>query len=374
MTPIVAESFVESNFPTLKDMTYLNTASTGIAPVSMREAVVEYLENSSKAIGSFQETLDLFKAVRSKLAKLLGGKTENYGLVTSTSDGLNAAAQGINYPKGSNIVICDLEFPSNYIPWQQASRLYGAELRVVRSHDGAASVDDFVRMMDDNTAVVAVSHVQFGSGYRMDLKRISEEVHKRGGLLVADVIQSAGWADYSLVDAGVDFAAAQAAKWMIGPIGAGFVYVSDRAMERFTPRYLGWWGVEGVEDFTYKDKRPLGDARKFQIGSPAMMAFVGIQPSLDVLLALPAKVRERAAMECADHLRKRLRELRIPYYEFGEKNNSPIVSCKVENADEVNKRLFNHRIHCSVRNGRLRVSPHFYNTVADIDRLVEQLR
>ncbi len=366
--------FITTNFPTLSEMTYLNNASTGIPPRQCVTAMQSYLNDRVRAVGDFEKTLRTFTRITDNLANLLGGTKEQYGFVGSTSMGLNSIAHAIEYPKGSNIVICDLEFPSNYIPWQNISRLSGVELRVAKSSHGAASPSGFGELVDENTRIVAVSHVQFGSGYKSDLEELARIAHDEDAILVADIIQSAGWADIDLERWDVDFASAQAAKWLLGPIGAGFVYVSKHIMDRLRPRFMGWWGVRDIANFTYFEREPLPDAGMFQIGSPAMIAYVGFLVSLDVLLELDAETREAVALRNANYLRNRLDEIGVPYYDFGDRHNSAIVSSEPENVEEIQKKLSNNGIHCSVRNGRLRVSPHFYNTMDEIDRLVEYLR
>ncbi len=366
--------FIATYFPTLSGMTYLNNASTGIPPVTAIEAMKRYLDRMARAEDSFEETLDTLSAVRGLLPKLLGGDSSQYGLVPSTSEGINVFAHGIEYPRGSNIVICDLEFPANFVPWQNASRIYGAELRVVKSQDGAAPIDRFRDKIDENTRVVAVSQVQFASGFRTQLRELAQIVHRVGGYLFTDIIQAAGCIETDLVKETVDFAAAQAAKWLLGPVSAGFIYARKELIDKIRPMFLGWWGVKDVENFSYFERVPQPDARKFEVGSASFIAYAGFIESLRLLLKIPAGVREKVALDNAAYLRKRLSEIDVGYYDFGSKGNSAIVSCAPANVDSVYTRLSKENIHCSVRNGRLRVSPHFYNTHEEIDRLIEHLR
>lgn len=374
MTDLIDSRFISEMWPTLKDMTYLNNASTGIPPITTIHAMKQYLDNRISAIGDFEETLALFKGVRTSLAELLGGDYSQYAFVPSTSSGINSFAHSIEYPKGSNIVLCDLEFPANYIPWQNVRDLYGAELRVVKSINGAVSIEDFTEAIDQNTRVVAISQIQFGSGYRVNLDELRKIAHENDALISVDIIQAAGCFDTNLSKLDVDFATGQAAKWLLGPIGAGFVYVSKSIIHQLRPRFLGWFGVEHLTDFNYFERRILDDARKFQVGSPAMIVYVGFLESLKVLLKIPNIDRERAALANADYFRYRLSELEIPFYDFGPDNNSATVSCQPPNVEELNQKLLKNRILCSIRNGRLRVSPHFYNTFEEIDRLVDYLR
>ncbi|MFW9955156.1 MAG: aminotransferase class V-fold PLP-dependent enzyme [Candidatus Thorarchaeota archaeon] len=374
MRPIIDPATIDSSFPTLKEMTYLDNAATGIPPISAVNAMRKYLEDQLSAKGTIEDTLNCFKSIKEGLAALLGGTVDSYGFAPNTSVGLNIFAHGINYPKDSNIVVCDIEFPASYVPWQHAARLYNAELRVVRSREGGFLLDDFVEKIDENTKVVAISLVQFGTGYRAEAEKLARAAHDNGAYFVLDIIQAAGWQEINLPRMGVDFAAAQAAKWLIGPIGAGFFYIRKEIMEEIQPRYLGWWGVENMQDYTYSEKKPTSIATKFEVGSPSMIAYIGFKESLDFLLSIPARNRELAALDNADYFRKRLTEIDIPYYDFPEANRSPIVSCWPKNPDQLQKSALKERIHCSVRNGRLRVSPHFYNTRDDMDRLLEKMR
>jgi selenocysteine lyase/cysteine desulfurase len=374
MSDLVDPDLIQELWPTLNDMTYLNNASTGIPPKTTIQAMEQFLHNRVRAIGDFQDTLRLYKDIRENLAKLLGGDYEQYGFVPSTSSGINSFAHAIDYSEDCNIVLCDLEFPANYVPWQNVRDLYGPELRLVESTEGAVSVDAFAELIDDKTRVVAVSQIQFGTGYRIDLEKLAKVAHSHGALLSVDIIQGAGCFDIDLSKTGADFAAGKAAKWMLGPIGAGYAYVAKSLMDDLHPRFLGWWGIQDPWDFAYFERKPFADARMFQVGSPTAVAYVGLAESLKTLLSIPSKNRQAKAKETADYLRTRLAEIGIPFYDFGPANNSATVSAAPEGVEEIQKQLMKERIHCSVRNGRLRVSPHFYNSREDIDSLLEHLR
>ncbi|NHI88466.1 MAG: aminotransferase class V-fold PLP-dependent enzyme [Candidatus Thorarchaeota archaeon] len=374
MTDLIESEFISKTWPTLSQMTYLNNASTGIPPVNAFKAMKQYLDNSANAAGKIEDTLKAFKEIRQNLATLLGGDYNQYAFVPSTSEGVNTIAHSVEYPPGSNVVLCDLEFPANYVPWQNASKLYGFDLRVVKSDEGAAPLESFKDKVDENTKVIAVSQIQFGTGFRSDLSRLSKLAHDNSAILSVDVIQAAGCIDTDLVKSGVDFATGQSAKWLLGPIGAGYIFVGQSVLEKLRPRFIGWWGVEELMEFEYRERTPLPDARKFQVGSPSMVSYVGLLESLKTLLQIPGKVRETAALSNSDYLRKRLSERDIPFYDFGPENNSAIVSCKPQDVEKLHEELLKNKIHCSVRNGRLRISPHLYNNQDEIDKIVDNLR
>ena len=340
MTDFIDPGFISEMWPTLKDMTYLNNAATGIPPIATINAMKEYLDNRFKGTGgTFKDTLANIKEIRMNLAQLLGGDYSQYALVPSTSSGVNSFAHSIDYPEGSNIVLCDLEFPANYVPWQNVKKLYGPELRVVKSTDGAVSIDRFAEAIDENTRVVAISQIQFGSGFRVDLGALEKLAHENNAYLSVDIIQAAGCFETDLSKLNVDFATGQSAKWMLGPIGAGYVYVGKSVMSKLNPRFLGWWGVDKIQEFGYFDREPLPDARMFQVGSPAMVAYIGLLESLKVLLKIPAKNREAAALATANYLREQLFEMDVPFYDFGPENNSATISCKPPDVEKLNEKL-----------------------------------
>jgi selenocysteine lyase/cysteine desulfurase len=355
-------------------MTYLNTASTGVPSKPVLDAMNLYLTKRTKARWKTENTADLYDQVKTNLSRLLGGDASQYAFVPSTSAGLSGFGNAIDYPKGSNIVLCDMEFPSNYIPWQIISRLHGVELRVVKSNEGSAPAEAYAELIDENTRVVAVSHVQFGTGYRSDLKKLADLVHSHNGFLAADIIQSAGWDHVNLPGLGVDFAAGQPTKWIAGPIGAGYAYVNNEIMSQLHPIYGGWHSVKDHRNFGYFEREVKEDASMFEGGSPALVAYAGFNEALKILLSMPDQSGRFTAMENASYLRKRLDEKGIAYYDFGEHHNSPIVSCAPTDTETLESTLLKDGIITSVRHGRLRVSPHFYNNYDEIDRLVDRLR
>jgi selenocysteine lyase/cysteine desulfurase len=374
MTPRIDYEFVKKTWPTLSSMTYLNTASTGVPSQSVLDAMNLYLTKRTEANWKAENTADLYEQTKTNLSHLLGGDASEYAFVSSTSAGISGFGNAIDYPEGSNIVLCNMEFPSNYIPWQIISRLQGVELRVVNSRNGAAPTEAYAEKIDENTRVVAVSHVQFGTGYRSDLKKLGELVHSHDGFLVVDIIQSAGWEAIDLPSLGVDFAAGQATKWLAGPIGAGYAYVKKDLMNQLNPVYGGWYSVKDHRNFGYFERELKDDASIFEGGSPALVAYAGFNEALKILLSLPDSSRRSTAMDNASYLRKRLDEKGIEYYGFGEHHDSPIVSCAPKETESLEASLLKDRIITSVRHGRLRVSPHFYNTHEEIDRLVDKLQ
>ncbi len=373
MTQRILTSEIYRYWPNLKNITYLNTASTGLLSDPVIDSVTELATMRSNGEWQSENTASLYTNIKAKLSSLLGGDPGQYAFVPSTSLGLNFFGHAIEYSQNSNIVISDLEFPSNYIPWQNISKRYGVELRIVRSEEGAAYSDAFEQKIDSNTRIVAISHVQFGTGFRADLRELASIIHGEGGYLVVDVIQSAGWKDFNLEKMGVDFAAGQATKWIAGPIGAGYAYVKKEILPDLNPIAPGWRSIKNHRNFEYFQRELSDDAAKFEGGSVPIVAYAGFLKALSIIDEFEISSIEKRAMKNASYVKERLMELDIDFYEFGDAHNSPIVSCVPNNLEGLEARLKKERVFCSIRNGRLRISPHFYNTLEDIDRLMGRL-
>lgn len=364
---------IKKFWPTLDSMTFLNTASAGIPSQPVLDGMNHYLTQRTEANWGAKDTAELYYQVKTRLSQLLGGTPSQYAFVPSTSIGISSFGNSIEYPEGSNIVLCDMEFPSNYIPWQIISRLKGVELRVVKSKNGVASADDYAAHIDENTRVVAVSHVQFGTGYKVDLERLGKLVHATNGFLVVDIIQSAGWEEVNLLKLGVDFAAGQSTKWIAGPIGAGYAYVKQGILSQLKPIYGGWHSVEDHRNFDYFERVVNKDASMFEGGSPPLVAYAGLNEALKILLSKSMSLVRSRAMDNANYLRKRLQEQSIHYYDYGDNHNSPVISCKPAQVEQLETSLLADRIIVSIRNNRLRVSPHFYNSYDEIDKFMAKL-
>ncbi len=369
----IDDSFLDTHWPCRHVVANLNNAGEGTPPVLAIDAMTAYLKDKVEGNVSLKDIITMLDDVKVKLSQLMGGRPLDYAFMPNTTEAINAAAHAITYPPGSNVVLCDLEFPANYIPWQNLRQFNDVDVRVVHNVNGQVPVDAYAEKVDANTRAVAVSHVQFCNGYKSDIPALARLAHEHDAYLVVDVIQSAGVIDFDVDKMGADFIAGQATKWLLGPIGAGFLYVKPALQQEMSPRYAGWWSVEDVENFSFKDRQLAPDARKFQVGTPAMVCYYGLRAALGVLLQVPGADRQARAEGIARYLRKRLDEARVTHVDFPDERRSPIVACEPPDVNGAFKRLIKQRILCSVRESRLRVSPHFYNSQEEIDRLLDVL-
>src|SRR5687768_397183 len=228
-------------FPITERAVYLNHAAVSPPPTTTIQAVEAQLrdvhENGSL---NFLSWLDVKERARELLARLLGARAEQVAFVRNTSDALSTVANGLAWKAGDNIVTFSREFPSNIYPWLRIRDVFGVEVRMCEERNGRLDLDELIALIDDKTRLVAISQIQFASGFRTDLERIGRAARAHDALLVVDVIQGLGVVPIDVQSELVDVAAAACHKWLLTPEGVGLLYLSGRARDRIQPTLVGW--------------------------------------------------------------------------------------------------------------------------------------
>jgi selenocysteine lyase/cysteine desulfurase len=366
-------------FPITRRYNYLNHAAVSPLPLPTLQAVEAQLKdvNENGSI-NFQSWLSVKEQARRLLAKLLGARPEQVAFMRNTSDALSTVANGLMWQTGDNIVTFRGEFPSNIYPWLRIRDVFGVEVRMCEERGGRIDFEDLAKLIDRNTQVVTISHVQFASGFRMDLERLARLVRQRDALLVVDVIQALGVVPTNVEAELIDVAAGASHKWLLAPEGVGYIYLSDRARERIQPTLVGWVSVPDAEDFQNFEQDWNPGALAWETGTGPAALIHGLKASLDLLLGLGVLRIARHLEELTDHLCERLRtksyevvSSRLP----GEKSQ---IVCIRHHAGGMSPmslyvQLKQQNIITAPRGDRLRIAPHVYNTIEEIDRLVEAL-
>jgi selenocysteine lyase/cysteine desulfurase len=366
-------------FPITQRAVYLNHAAVSPPPTTTIQAVEAQLrdvhENGSL---NFLSWLEVKERARALLAGLLvGARPEQVAFLRNTSDALSTVANGLPWKPGDNIVTFRREFPSNIYPWLRIRDVFGVEVRMCEEHDGRIDFSELAGLIDQNTRVVAISHVQFASGFRTDLERLGRSARQHDALLVVDVIQSLGAIPIDVGAELVDVAAGAGHKWLLSPEGVGYLYLSDRARERIQPTLVGWVSVPNPEDFSNFEQGWNKGALAWETGTGPAALIHGFKASLDLLHEYgPARIAVYLE-ELTDHLCERLRTK--PYQivssrEAGEKSQVVCIRHTGSiSAMALYARLKQQNIITAPRGDRLRIAPHLYNTVDEIDQLVEAL-
>ncbi|MEM3874181.1 MAG: aminotransferase class V-fold PLP-dependent enzyme [Candidatus Bathyarchaeia archaeon] len=363
-------------FPIVKNKVFLNHAAQSPLPKPVADAVKKCVEDFSAFGGvSTSEWDDYGKAL---FARLIGAKPEEIALVENTSIGLNIAANMLEYPPGSKVVTTDLEYPSVVYPWLKRS--LGVKIHYVKNVGGKIPLEDFEKAVDDSTVAVAVSHVEYVNGFRNDLRALSQIAHEHGAYLIVDAIQSAGVIPIDVKREGVDFLATACYKWLLSPTGAAYLYVREDLIEKFEPSYIGWASVkqeifETVDFWDIWNLRLSETASRFEVGTPSFLSFVGAAEAIKMLLSFGIENIEKRVLKLTDHLIEAVKALGLELQTPEEpKHRSGIVNFKIDKPKEIAEQLRRMGIVVSARANGIRVSPHFYNTEEEIDKLIDEVK
>lgn len=371
-----------AEMPVAKEHAYFDHAAVAPLPAAAAERLRKFADQASQSGDKhWLEWSLIVSRLRTAAAQLLGANECEVALVPNTTIGINLVAEGFPWKSGDNLVVPDNEFPSNLLPWKNLQRR-GVEVRMLPVPDtGEISIDRLGDLMDDRTRLVALSWVGFVSGFRLDLHRVAEAVHRRGSLLFVDAIQGLGAFPIHVHDAQIDFLAADGHKWMLGPEGAGLLYVAEKHLALLEPLLLGWNSLaEG--GFDPRSANLKSSAARYEGGSYNMAGLLAFEASLELLLRLgshlaaspvAAAILENVAT-IAEQLAGQGFDLQVPTEEF----RSGILTTSWPGATSSD--LNTARKHCleknvilSVRAGRLRIATHAYNNADDIARLVTAL-
>jgi selenocysteine lyase/cysteine desulfurase len=298
--------------------------------------------------------------------------------VKNTTEGLSFVANGLDWRSGDRVLVADREFPSTVYPWF-ALRDRGVQVDLLDPvGDGwTLPLERFEEELRRRpTRVVAVSWVQFARGFRVDLAELATLCHAHGALLCVDAIQGIGVIPSSFAAWGVDFASAEAYKWMLGPFGAGVLYVAAANRDLLRPLEPGWMSVAHRERYDHLELVYDGSARRFEGGSLATEAILQLGASVDLLLDVGVDAVWRHVDALLDHLVDRVAG--TPARAVSDRSatgRSGIVTLTVGDHDptSVVDQLGSVGVVCSARGDGVRVSPHGYSTVEEVDGLVDAL-
>ena len=362
------------------EQTFLDNAKTGALPARAVSALKTWADLRAEPfrLTTYQD-LEVFRKTRELVSKLIGAKVGEIACMGNTSYGINVASLGLPLESGDVVLTYEGEYPADVYPWMSLAKK-GVKLELIPKKDG---LQDEARLLEElkrpEVRVVTMSWVSFSTGYRADLATIGRECRKRGIYFVVDAIQGVGAMTLDMSKLEIDVLACGAQKWLLGPWGAGFVYVREGLARELEPAVVGWLAMKSSEDFTRMvdyDFTFYDDARRFQINTLPAQDFAGLNASLEMFLELGAEAVER-------HIEGIVSEAVRWAGANGDKvrlvtpadpaKRAGVLAIAPRDPKAASKALREAKIFHSLREGAIRLSPHCFNTSGEMRRALEVL-
>ncbi len=362
----------EAEFPVTRKWAYFDHAAVAPLPRRCSDTLRAWAEEQAHdGVVGWPAREQRLEKIRDQVARLINADREEIAFVGSTTHGISLIAEGFPWRPGDNVVTAAEEYPSNIYPWMNlASR--GVDLRLVPSREGRIWIEDLAAAIDHATRVLAISHVEFASGFRNDLDALGELCRRRGIALFVDAIQGLGPLRIDVRRTPLDFMAADGHKWLLGPEGAGLLYVRRDWIDRLRPIGVGWHSVIGSYNSPRNDFRLKPSAGRWEGGSFNMPGLLGFGASLGLFLELGPDAVSRRILDRAALVRELASSAGWTVVgSTRDHDRSAIVVLERLGVDPAAaaRELLRQGVVVSCRRGRLRVSPHFYNSSEDLDRL-----
>jgi cysteine desulfurase / selenocysteine lyase len=360
-------------FPTARTCAYLDTAAEGLPPATVEAALQEYWREKSRGTPGRRRHYEMQAEAEKAVAELLGATPEDVVLLSNASDALNLLACSIDWREGDEVLVSDLEFPSNVLVWLRL-RSMGVRLTVIPTANGETTLADWTSRITARTRIVSVSQVSYKTGTQIPfLEALAAEAHRAGALFCVDATQAMGRVPVHVRS--VDYLVASTYKWMLGTHGLGVVYMAPALRERLAEPTAGWYSVEKLfypERFsTYTPKATAG---RLQAGMPNFPAIYALHAGVSHLLFNGVANIDNALKPLVAQLRAGLAEQgRTLLTPAGPEFASGIVSFADEAPEETMARLAEKGVIVWGGDGRVRVSLHLYNDDGDVARCLEAL-
>jgi selenocysteine lyase/cysteine desulfurase len=373
------EDLRRREFPWTSGTVYLNNASTGPLPARTVQALRDFNDRRARPhLISDDDELAIMRRAREQAARVIGASVSEIALQVNTSYGINLAARALPLRAGDVVIAPDREFPANVYPWMALAEK-GVRFEMVPCVDHLPDEDAILRALDAPAVrALTVSWVSFATGYRVDLARLGRACRERGIYFVVDAIQGVGCTTIDVHALAIDILACGGQKYLLSPWGSAFVYVREELVRELRPSAVGWMSVRGSDDFsrvvdydfTYHD-----DARRFEVVTLPYQDLVGFSESVALLLELGIPAVETHVNHLVDHAIEWCRgrdDVRLvtpprPTARAG------IVALAPRDAARASARLTRAGVVHSVREGTVRLAPHVYNTLDEVQLALDAI-
>jgi len=362
-------------FPVLERKTYLNSGSYCALADSVREAINAYMDDRLQVGANWDVWVTKNEAVRRAMAAVLRAAPDEIAVTASASAGLNALASALDFkPPRNKVVVSDFEFPTNAQIWHAQEPRGARIVHVPKTADGDIPLESFARLIDAETQLVAVTHVCFRNGARLDIPGIVRLARERGARVLLDCYQAVGGLTVDVKQLDVDFAVGGMLKYLLGTAGIGFLYVRGSLIPTLTPTHSGWFAQENIFAMDITANRPASSARRFEAGTPAVVNCYAAEAGLKIILEVGTETIEQRVRALTRRCLEGLERIGWASVTPAEDaRRGPMVCVPSREPGRLFAALMEQDIVTSFRDDNIRATVHFYNSEDDIERFIAAL-
>jgi selenocysteine lyase/cysteine desulfurase len=365
---------IRHRFPIFERLVYINSCSQGALSDSVRASYDAYLRDWDEKGAPWEYWVERGEAARAAFARLVHADADEVAVTTSLSAAVSSLATGLRFAQRSKVVLTDWEFPTIGQIWH-AQEARGARVVHVREDgDGTLPYEAFERAIDEDTLLVSITHVCYRNGAMLDVEPIVRLAHERGAMVLLDAYQSAGSVPLDVRALGVEFLAAGSLKYLLGSAGLAWLYARRDAIERIRPTATGWFADEDIFAMDVSDYSPARDARRFQYGTPPIPSIYAGIAGLELMEEIGVEDTRAHVEELNRRLVDGLDDLRATVVTPRKRRRRGALVCvRSRDVGALVAALRREGIVTSSRAENLRISAHAYNSVEDVDLLLESL-
>ncbi len=365
---------IRHRFPIFEKRVYFNSCSQGALSDSVRDAYGRYLEDWDERGAPWGHWVEKTEDARRTFARLVGSDPDEVAVTTSLSAGLSAVATGLRFAARSKVVTTDWEFPTVGQIWHAQESRGARVVHVPEAADGAIPFEHFEREIDEDTAIVSITHVCYRHGAMADVERVVRLAHERGALVLLDAYQTAGSLPIDVRALGVDFLATGVLKYLLGSAGLAFLYARREVIERIWPTATGWFADRDIFEMDHRDYSPAATAARFQSGTPPIPSIYAGVAAMELMEEIGIAETRKHVLELNSRLIEGLDELRATIVTPRRpKRRGALICVRSLDAPELVAALGREGIVTSSRDGNLRLSAHCYNSAEDVDEVLAAL-
>ncbi|HEX4748697.1 MAG TPA: aminotransferase class V-fold PLP-dependent enzyme [Bryobacteraceae bacterium] len=365
-------SELRREFPILGNSIYLYNCSQGALSQAVQAGMQEYAESWRTSAAPWDDWMVKYEAIREEFAHFINADPDEIAILTSASAGINPVANALHFDGRKKVIMGEFEFPTMGQIWL-AQEARGANVQFLTAIGNRIPTEAYAKAIDEQTAVVPLTHVSFVNGFRSDVREITRVAHDRGALVFLDGYQDCGTRPIDVKALGVDFYVTGTLKYLLGPPGVAFLYVRRGLAEKLTPPITSWMAQRDVFAFKTKSLDPAPNARRFEGGSPPIPSIYAALPALrllrDVGLDNVAIQIKKLASAFIDGARGLGIEIKTPLDSEG-----PLVVLRTNDPARMVAALTYRRIVVSARHDGVRFAFHFYNTLDDVHESLTALK